>query len=156
MINNKIIRKTKNEKYMNEQNKILEKLNVQEEYDILTSYFNCIIKSIEYVHFNKRIPEQNNCYITNLKSEYAFKYKDGKYIVTNKKKLINEIINNHIKNIFFLLDKNKNKLNIIDYEKLKGLLTKLENSNDNIYIEVYKDIVCLLFNNKDMILNKNT
>ena len=48
----------------------------------------CLTKS---VHFNPKYPEYHNVFISNIKNRYAMMYSDGKWILTTKDDLINQI-----------------------------------------------------------------
>jgi len=70
------------------------KLTAKDKKEILENCLFSIVKCVEKVHFNDAIPEQQNSYITGLKSEYAYKFIDGKFIATDIDDLIDTIIEN--------------------------------------------------------------
>jgi hypothetical protein len=65
------------------------------------------VKCVEKVHFNDAIPEQQNSYITGLKSEYGYKFIDGKFIATDIDDLIDTIIENRKEDVREILENRK-------------------------------------------------
>ncbi len=83
------------------------KLTQKEEKYILEKCYQAIIACAEKMHFNSRIPEQKNVYISNLRSNNGYKYINGKFMATNLKTLLLDIIRNRADNVRDILDRIK-------------------------------------------------
>jgi hypothetical protein len=70
----------------------------------------CIEESIKTIHFNKKLPEYNNIFITNMKDTIAYIFDGCKFILTSKDEVINNLYNNHLENIEQFLKINIAKL----------------------------------------------
>jgi uncharacterized C2H2 Zn-finger protein len=77
----------------------ISKLTKEEMKDILNSGYSCVVKCIQYIHFNERLPEYQNILYTDKKSIYCRKHVDGKWEDALYKKIEEEIIDKHFDNV---------------------------------------------------------
>ena len=119
---------------------------------------NILIRMIEYLNFNKRLPENHNFCSTNLESNYLSVYdsktkkikKDKKYNIFSNLlySLTNKLLVLYNNNKFKLDDKNLvNISNVID-NILKISMSLAPKATKK---EILKDINILSYNNKDLI-----
>jgi hypothetical protein len=134
-------------------NENIAKLTNKDKKEILDNCLFSIVKCVEKVHFNDAIPEQQNSYITGLKSDYGYKYVDGKFIATDIDDLIDTIIENRKEDVREILENRKDiKVSKLTIAKIEDLLDKLD-SNGRCDVEyIRKEIRLLLFNNRDKVI----
>jgi hypothetical protein len=131
----------------------ISKLTIKDKKEILENCLFSIVKCVEKVHFNDAIPEQQNSYITGLKSEFGYKFIDGKFIATDIDDLIDTIIENRKEDVRDILENRKDmKISKLTIDKIEDLLDKLD-SNEGDLEYIRKEIRLLLFNNKDKVIN---
>jgi hypothetical protein len=58
---------------------------------MLRKGFDAVPALIEYVHFNKQIPENHNVYVSNLRNDQASNYNGDRWEVTTKKEVIDKL-----------------------------------------------------------------
>jgi hypothetical protein len=128
---------------------------------ILNQQYQSLEESIKQTHFNEKLPEYSNIFITNMKDDLGYVFNGKEFISIRKNEMINELINVHTKEINLSLEKNKNKLNknyVIRLEKFLDMLnddytTFTDNDNNRKYssYKAYKinSIKLLLYNNSD-------
>jgi len=134
------------------------KLSHDDEKDIIKSCYKSIIVCAEKVHCNPNIPENQNALVTNMRSDYGFKYEDGKFKATNLEELVLDIIRSRADNVRDILEridtfnlpsttKKRTK------EKVNILLENIDNNDEKTMYEIRKELILLLYNNKEMIMN---
>ncbi len=134
-------------------NESIAKLTAKDKKEILENCLFSIVKCVEKVHFNDAIPEQQNSYITGLKSEFGYKFIDGKFIATDIDDLIDTIIENRKEDVREILENRKDmRISKLTIDKIEDLLDKLD-SNEGDLEYIRKEIRLLLFNNKDKVIN---
>jgi len=136
-------------------------LNNKQIKQILNKQYMSLEESIKQVHFNENLPEYNNVFITNMKDDIAYVFNGKQFISLRKNEMLNELINTHIKEINFSLEKNKNKLNekyVIRLEKFLDMLndddTKFTDKDNQRTYNSYKaykmnSIKLLIYNESD-------
>jgi hypothetical protein len=125
----------------------------------------CIEESIKTVHFNKKLPEYNNIFITNMKDTIAYIFDGSRFILTSKDTVINDLYNAHLDNIEQFLEESEIPEN--KYSKITKFLDVLNddnkcfidgNNNNKKYsnYKAYKLIAIknLIYNECDQILLK--
>ena len=95
---------------------------------ILHKPFVSVEECIKMIHFNDKLPQYNNIYITNLKDDLAYVYDGTKFTTSTKADTISDLITNYSDQIEVLFDDNKDKLT--DY-KIKCIENYLELINSN-------------------------
>jgi len=143
---------------------ILSLTTLQEQIKIVKSCYNSIEKFIEITYCGK-YNQFKNVVITNLKSDYAYKYDTDKgyFITVNKSELLDDIFECrklNIEEIYEELD-NGNRLTSIQKHHIKEFLDKCESDEQfkpdtNICYPNFKEykksnINVLLYNNRDHI-----
>ena len=112
---------------------------------IKNSPYEAIPKLIEKTHFNKNHPENTNMKITNRKEPYIHIYKNQKWLITDKKKTIQTLVD---KNFFTIDDKYetlvKRDLPKKKQEIYKEYRNKMEQENNK---DVIKKTELVILNN---------
>jgi hypothetical protein len=103
-INNGTINNTIN--IVNHGKEDISKLTKEEIKDILNAGYNCVVKCIEYIHFNERLPEYQNIIYTDKKASNCYIIEDKKWIVVSTESTIDELIDKHIDNVTEMKDDN--------------------------------------------------
>jgi hypothetical protein len=101
-------------------------LTNKERNEIFNSY-NMIEESIKKIHFNPKLPEQNNLYITNLKDPYCNVFDGKQFSTLTKNELLPDLIDLHLFELY--LSKNKYKLKKTIRDKISKLEEKLNKDN---------------------------
>ena len=145
---------------------VLSLTTLQEKTKILQSCYNSIEKFIKITYCGK-YNQFKNVVITNLKSDYAYKYdsEKGYFITVNKSELLDDIFECrklNIEEIYEELD-NGNRLTNIQKRHIKEFLDKCESDEQfkpdtNTSYPNFKEykksnINVLLYNNRDQITN---
>ena len=131
-INNNLINNTNNGiinntivKFGNEQLSTL--LTKKDMCNITNKICLCIEESIKTVHFNKKLPEYNNIFITNMRDSTAYIFDGSNFILTSKTEVINNMIASHLENIEDYLEDAEISEN--KYNKITNFLKHLNNEN---------------------------
>jgi hypothetical protein len=107
---------------------------------------------MELIHHNPRLKEYHNIYANNLRSKNIHLYNNGKFIVENKKKTIEQMISNMAYNIETIINQTKpistrqKKLLHDNFNWLKDFEVNIEDvegnfiRNDQKLIDKYKSI----------------
>ena len=113
-----------------------------------------ISKLIELKHFNEKHPENHNIKITNIHDKFAKIYKDKKWLVSNKKDIIQDLVENGYADFEEFKDLNEEELT----NKIKERYKKMEKYYTENVGELYKQSEMSIINgtNKSCILHSNT
>ena len=106
---------------------------------------NLLIKNI---HCHPKHPENHNIKITNKKLPYASIYKDGDWIVEDKKKVIKDIVNTS----YNMIDENYSDtvhINTTKKDTFKEFQKKYENANKHLHKDLEKNAEILIMNNSN-------
>jgi hypothetical protein len=149
----------------------VDKLTSDENKQIINSNSEAIYNILKQIHYNPRLPEYNNIYINNLRSNSIYVMVDGKFVVEDKKTIISDMISRmaqHIENISNqtkpiskkqrqILFDNFNWLKHFDFtdEDVDGNIIKSDKDLIEKYKKIYNKYELLLYNNRHMITNKN-
>jgi hypothetical protein len=149
----------------------VDKLTSDENKQIINSNSEAIYNIVKQIHYNPRLPEYNNIYINNLRSNSIYVMVDGKFVVEDKKTIISDMISRmaqHIENISNqtkpiskkqrqILFDNFNWLKHFDFtdEDVDGNIIKSDKDLIEKYKKIYNKYELLLYNNRHMITNKN-
>ena len=116
----------------------------------LTGFFPGFIKFIEKIHFDDKMPENHNIFVTNLKSKYMYIYDEDKWISKEK----DDIIDNIIRKNYNLLD---GKCEEYENKEInENIINKFRQFQKNYIDEesqknTKKDVLLLLYNNRDKV-----
>ena len=95
---------------------------------ILHKPFVSVEECVKMIHFNDKLPQYNNIYITNMKDDLVYVYDGTKFTTTTKSDAINDLIDNYSDQIEISFDDNKDKMT--EY-KIKCVENYLELINSN-------------------------
>ena len=134
------------------QEKVFDVLSEKEKMSILSKKNDVLTHAIEYIHFNEKYPQFKNVIITNNTNNIAYKYdsKKKKFIATDKKELIDDIIFERMSDIEEFYDNYEDKLDTKTKSIIKKYIDKL--SEDDEYKETMnKKIKLIIYNNRDKV-----
>jgi hypothetical protein len=147
------------------------KLTSDENKQIINSNSEAIYNIVKHLHYNPRLPEYNNIYINNLRSNSVYVMVDGKFILEDKKTIISEMITRMAQNIEYISNQTKpiskkqrellfdnfNWLKHFDFtdEDIDGNIIKSDKDLIEKYKKIYNKYELLLYNNRHMITNKD-
>ena len=157
-INNGVI----NNVYVKYNNISHDVLTKKEILNILSKHTKALEESIKKIHFNEKIPENNNVFITNLQNNIGYAFDGSQFVAINKGELLNDIIDVHLNEMFLSLNKYKDNIKSQTLDKINYLINMITKENKK-YIDyennskVYKnykdykiDVVkMLIYNNSD-------
>jgi hypothetical protein len=146
-------------KYNNISHDVLTKKEIL---NILSKHTKALEESIKKIHFNEKIPENNNVFITNLQNNIGYAFDGNQFVAINKGELLNDIIDTHLNEMFLSLNKYKDNIKSQTIDKINYLINMISKENKK-YIDyennskVYKnykdykiDVVkMLIYNNSD-------
>ena len=101
---------------------------------LLETPLSAISKLIELKHFNGKHPENHNIKITNIHDKFAKIYKDKKWLVSNKKDIIQDLVENGYADFEEFKDLNEEELT----NKIKERYKKMEKYYTENLGELYK------------------
>ena len=147
------------------------KLTEEEILKSLKSLSDCFKNFVKLVHLNDRLPEYNNILINNMRTDYGFIIEDNKFITRDKNKIIADLISVRTHDMESLSNNYKNKLdsremyfikNRIDFlrtaymetEDFDGNIIKCNNSEAKKLKEIYRQLLYMFYDNKDVIVKR--
>jgi hypothetical protein len=117
--------------------------------------FDSIQNYVMLVHFNKDKPEYQNIYISNKKNKNEIMVNNGnKWIIAKTNDIIEKIFFKSIS--FFKGNLEKLQDNLIENKTkgIKRLINNYDEDENKIIKELSKDIVLIIYNNRDISTNK--
>ncbi len=135
--------------------------NEKELLSILNKQYMSLEEGITKTHFNEKLPEYSNIFITNLKDPLSYIFNGKAFIIVKKHNMLDELMNTHINEINLTYEKMKNKIIPKHADRIEKFLEKLNDNetkykdpdNDRIYsnYKAYKmdSIKLLIYNNSD-------
>jgi hypothetical protein len=108
---------------------------------------------VEYKHFNRQVPENCNVMIKNLNNKFALMYKNAKWEVVNKSYILQDL---YTSNVTYL----KGKFEEIKSSLPRKILNKFQkfielSRNVDIIEPILDNIRCILYNNRDLVVEFN-
>jgi hypothetical protein len=108
---------------------------------ILNKQYMSLEEGITKIHFNEKLPEYSNVFITNLKDPLSYIFNGKAFITVKKHDMLNELIDTHINEINLSYDKMKNKIIPKHADRIENFLQKLNDidtkykdpENDRVY-----------------------
>jgi len=128
---------------------------------ILNKQYMSLEEGINKTHFNEKLSEYSNVFITNFKDSLAYIFNGNGFITVKKHDMLNEIMDTHITEINLSYEKMKDKLIPKHADRIQKFLEKLNDidtkykdpDNDRVYsnYKAYKmDAIKLaIYNNSD-------
>ena len=119
----------------------------------ISGFFPGFVEYIKKIHYADEMPANHNIYISNLNSKYAYIYKDDKWNLEKKDKLVDKLVSKKM----LMLDSKCDELekeglltqkNITDHEAFGRNYT---NGGDESEKYLADDIMLLMYNNRDKI-----
>ena len=104
------------------------KLSNKDKKEIVSNIYDSLKKSILKIHFNEKIPEYNNIFITSLRDQFAYTFNGSKFSAVIKNDLINDLIDIHIAEMYSFIKYNPELL-----KKFSGLLERFNNYEYRLY-----------------------
>ena len=129
-----------------------EVLNNKEKLSILNRQACSINQLIELIHVGDKFSQFKNVYITNLQSNFAYKYDDkvNKFIAVNKNELLNDLIDCRIYDIQVFYEELESKMEDYKSRQLKKFLDRI--TEEPLFKNLKKEeIKLILYNNKESI-----
>jgi len=165
-IDKKELNKINNQLNLNQQNNInnnnnyfqlgfenfQETLSDKKKLGILNRQANSVNSFVEMIYQNKDFKPYQNVYITNLRSNTAYKYdeKINKFIAVKQKDLIEHLFETRLNDIQQFYDELKDIMDPFKANQMKLFLDRIE--NELMYRNIKKEEVKLvLYNNKDSV-----
>ena len=124
-------------------------LTDEQKLDILKAGNNAHIKLTELIYQKPEYKQMRNVYITNLQNDtgYIYDKNQKQYIVKSKNEIINQYSNERFWNIEEFLDKVKEDLDQIEFDKINKLV--VDYFNDKKFKKTKKkELLITLYNNK--------
>mgnify|MGYP000383265015 CR=1 FL=1 len=100
---------------------------------LLSTPLSAIPKLIELKHFHPKHPENHNIKITNIHDKFAKIYKDNKWLISHKKDIIQELVDNGYADFEEFKDLNEEELTNKIKEKYKKMENYYSKSSDSLY-----------------------
>jgi hypothetical protein len=94
---------------------------------ILGCNYRSIEESIKKIHFNKKHPEYNNIFITNMRDNIGYIFNGIKIEAVPKAEMLNNLLDMHMVEINIALEKHKGKLKDYNIQKLEKFMDALNN-----------------------------
>ena len=110
------------------------------------SPFKCVPELIKKIHFDPEHPENHNIKLTNKKLNYAEIVKDNKWITTNKKKVIDDVIQNSYNILDNSYSDNKDSISDKQQERFDNFQEKYENEDESLHRSIKEDVDLVLIN----------
>lgn len=116
---------------------------------LLNTPMSAIPKLIELKYFNPNHPENHNIKITNIHDKFAKIYKDNKWLVSHKKDVIADLVDNGYADFEEFKDLNESEVT----EKIKEKYKKMESHYVNNVDTLYKDSEVAIINGSNKLNN---
>ena len=110
------------------------------------SPFKCVPELIKKIHFDPEHPENHNIKLTNKKLNYAEIVKDNKWITTNKKKVIDDVIQNSYNILDNSYTDNKDSMSDKQQERFDNFQEKYENEDESLHRSMKEEVDLVLIN----------
>lgn len=116
---------------------------------LLNTPYSAIPKLIELKYFNPNHPENHNIKITNIHDKFAKIYKDNKWLVSHKKNVITDLVDNGYADFEEFKDLNESEVT----EKIKEKYKKMESHYFNQVDKLHKDSEVTIINGTNNLNN---
>jgi gas vesicle protein len=138
-------------------NKILSKGEIKR---IINKQRLSLEEGIKTVHFNKKHPEYNNFFITNLKDDIAYIFDGKNFISVDKNEMLSQLIDMHSDEISVSLEQNKKEIKPSFIPRIENFLKSLNNDKkkfkDETTNKTYSNFkACKIHSLKKMVYNES-
>ena len=114
---------------------------------LLNLPYSAIPKLIKNIHFNPKHPENHNVRITNKKLPYAQIYKNNEWVISDKKEVIENMVDNGFNIIDSFYNEKSDNLDNNKKYKFKNFQVKYDDKEKNLLKKLNKDAELILINN---------
>ena len=114
---------------------------------LLNLPYSAIPKLIKNIHFNPKHPENHNVRITNKKLPYAQVYKNNEWVISDKKEVIENIVDNGFNIIDSYYNEKSDNLENHKKQKFKSFQGKYDGKEKGLIKKLNKDAELVLINN---------
>jgi hypothetical protein len=139
-------------------------LTQEQKIKIFERGLNSVTVLTEYIHFNKKIPQYNNCYISNRRDNVANYYNGNKWSVMNVDDIVQTLIDDGKYYLESEYDENKkiyditpdvdDKNKILSDKAITQFKKYLANKDDKLLEKRYdKDVKLMMYNNRELVIN---
>lgn len=165
-INPQQIQKINNQLNLNQQNNINnninyfqlgyedfnEKLSEQKKLGILNRQANSINRFIEMIYQEDKYKPYQNVYLTNLRSNFAYKYDENKnkFITVKQKDVLDHLFESRLYDIQQFYEDLENKMDPYKADQMKIFLSRIENELD-FRNNKKEEVKLVLYNNKESV-----
>jgi hypothetical protein len=129
----------------------LSMLTEKEKMEILTAGNNAIVRHIQNVHFNKRLPQFMNIYRTNMRDNKCHIYENGKWHQTDLNVAIEFLIEYGLTDIDDIIEEFPDK-NGFSIKNTKDMVHYLKNNTKKMMKEQKTKVGTILYNEKEKAL----
>jgi hypothetical protein len=139
-----------NTQYVSFGNEELDKLSNDQKKWICSKSYGSLKECTKLMNCNPQLPEQQNVYITNIKSDFGYVMKEGKLKVIDIDDLLDDIILYRIGDLKIILE--MEGLNILQRhkEKVEDLISSVEKNDIEQIKRIKKEIKILIYNENKM------
>ena len=130
--------------------------NVIDEYDIqraISHTGRCIQEIIPMTHFNKEHPENQNIYISCLKSAVAMMFEDDRWNARTWSDVADRVIDDNTVTLQEWMEANKERHPQLE-ENFKIFMGRKEGDDDPFLTKLKIDIKFILYNNREIVHSK--
>ena len=113
--------------------------------------FTCLPKIIERIHFDPEHPENHNIKVTNLKNRYAKIVKDNKWITTNKKQVIDTMIQNGYGLLEEKYQDNKESISEFKQERFEDFQEKYADQDKDLMKTIKENVDIAIINGSNQL-----
>ena len=131
----------------------ISRLTLEEKKAILNAKYDAIRKCAELLHCNPNKPELRNILVTNLRSNMAQLYKNGKFRVKTKDSMLEDFVRDKASNVQEILDEDDIEISASIREKLEHLLSLVDEDDPNQMKMLKKELEILLYEENRYIIS---
>lgn len=117
--------------------------------NILNKGFQSVPELVKHIHFNKSKPENFNIYISNMRDSYIMVFNGNKWVLQNKKEIINDLYNSKRDMLIEKYDELMKKLPEKTTRKFDRFIN--DEQDKKVSDSIKEELKLILYNNKNMI-----
>ena len=113
---------------------------------ILNKGFKSVQNFVEYIHFDRNKPENNNVYISNMRDKHVLIYDGENWKLKEKDEILQQLVDDKTEILSDKFDEMVNRLDEPTIKKFKRFLDQKD--DDNIIAGIKNDLRLLLYNSR--------
>lgn len=132
----------------------IDKLTIDEKLKICGSSFSAVKNYIESMHFNNRLPEYHNVYISDKKFKYGLTFDGNKFELQHLDFIIDDLLNASTSNIATMIKQHEIFSNLSDknINHIERLIKMIKGSREQWFITDRRyEIKMILYNNRKIV-----